>query len=630
MKRTLKSTLALLLCLCTIFSGTVIAFAADVAAPTNLTVTNVKDTGATLNWNGVSDVKGYIVYRSTKSDGGWEELDKTTKTTYTDEKANSGTIYYYAVRAYKLQKGWFNIDKYDTDKNRDYSDYVVSQRIISDPALVKGLMSTTVGATSISLAWNSSAGSKGYQIFMYDNATQSYKKIATTPKKTYTVRNLQDRTTYKFKVRSYHKQNGVTYSDFSNELSVTTSIADVTNFRLSNSSNETYTISWDASDRVSGFQLTRYDEGDGDWKVVKIGNSTVTKETSYTVNVKGGGYAKYKIRGYVEVAGKQTFGNWSAVVLGGTIPGTPVGLKIAANTDNGLSLTWDKLDGAAGYEVYCKDESGNWGSVGTTETNHFNHRNLTEKKTYEYKVRAYVGNTAYKKYGNFGETVKQLYEPIEIPEEVYPDDWKETGILGYLYDPNEKCFYTADDPWQRNFGYSEIYDNSAALVIIIIETNRIKFAYDNKDWMIPLWKGQYGWVLYGCEIGIYNKEKNRPVEHYTCANDDDMIQMEMVLWEKVEGKWVRTFGRPYERQWWHTGFVWGNMIGRNKDLQMRARITMRDFEMLDAVVKAFKEKGFKEVSLKITDFLKNPAVPTPDSFFVNGLDIYFYWTELFD
>ena len=117
MKRTLKSTLALLLCLCTIFSGTVIAFAADVAAPTNLTVTNVKDTGATLNWNGVSDVKGYIVYRSTKSDGGWEELDNTTKTPYTDEKANSGTIYYYAVRAYKLQKGWFNIDKYDTDKN---------------------------------------------------------------------------------------------------------------------------------------------------------------------------------------------------------------------------------------------------------------------------------------------------------------------------------------------------------------------------------------------------------------------------------------------------------------------------------------------------------------------------------
>ena len=168
----------------------------------------------------------------------------------------------------------------------------------------------------------------------------------------------------------------------------------------------------------------------------------------------------------------------------------------------------------------------------------------------------------------------------------------------------------------------------------------IKYDSDNKQIIVgamtPMLEREVGGYKYRIYANattgeiIYTKEKNRPVEHYTCANDDDMIQMEMVLWEKVEGSWVRTFGRPYERQWWHTGFVWGNMIGRNKDLQMRARITMRDFEMLDAVVKAFKEKGFKEVSLKITDFLKNPAVPTPDSFFVNGLDIYFYWTELFD
>ncbi len=204
-------------------------------------------------------------------------------------------------------------------------------------------------------------------------------------------------------------------------------------------------------------------------------------------------------------------------------------------------------------------------------------------------------------------------------------------FLGYRYDAEGDFYYTDDkDCWQSNAGFNEIYDNMTPVTAMYIDVLRVRFTYGDKDWMIQLWKGQYGWVLYGCEIGIYNKEKNRPVEHYTCANDDDMIQMEMVLWEKVEGNWVRTFGRPYERQWWHTGFVWGNMIGRNKDLQMRARITMRDFEMLDAVVKAFKDKGFKEVSLKITDFLKNPAVPTPDSFFVNGLDIYFYWTELFD
>ena len=37
-------------------------------------------------------------------------------------------------------------------------------------------------------------------------------------------------------------------------------------------------------------------------------------------------------------------------------------------------------------------------------------------------------------------------------------DLSETGIVGYLFDPNEKCFYTASDPWQRIVGYNELFD----------------------------------------------------------------------------------------------------------------------------------------------------------------------------
>ena len=132
-------------------------------------------------------------------------------------------------------------------------------------------------ATSIKLAWDGASGAAGYQLYMFDPSINDFKKIATTSKTSYTVRNLEGRTGYRFKVRAYHKLNGLKYSPFSNELAVSTALDDVKNFRLTESSTTTYTISWDASDRVSGFQLTRYDEGDGDWKVVKIGNSTVTK-----------------------------------------------------------------------------------------------------------------------------------------------------------------------------------------------------------------------------------------------------------------------------------------------------------------------------------------------------------------
>ena len=631
MKRVFNSTIALVLCLCVIFSGSVVAFAADVAAPKNVTISSITESGATVTWSSVNDVKGYFVYRSTKSDGGWEELGKTTGTSYTDSSASAGSTYYYAVRAYKVKKV-LGIE-IDVSNNREFSSYAVSNRVVTAPAQVKGLKAIEVGASKLTLTWDSAAGVKGYQIYMLDEATNKYKRVATTNEKKYTIKNLQDRTTYKFKVRAYHKLEGVIYGEYSSECSATTKIADVANFRLENSGTTTYTIAWDASDRVSGFQLKQYDKGDAEWKVVRFDGNTTTTKTSLTVSdLKDGGYAQYQIRTFISSGGKNEYGEWSKTLVGGTLPKAPEGLKLAANTDNGIAITWTALEGAAGYEVYCKEETGNWESVGTTETNHFSHNNLEEKKTYEYKVRAYVGNEYNKVYGNFGGSDKLYFEPLEVAPEPYPDDWQATGILGYLYDPNEQCFYTADDTWQRNFGYSEIYDNSAGLVVIIIETCRIKFEYANKDWMFQLWKGQYGWVLYGAEIGIYNKEKNRPVEHYTCASDEDMLQMQMTLWEKqtVLGKqtWVRTFGRPYERQWWHTGFVWGNMIGRNKDLKMEARLTMRDYAMLEAVVAAFRAKGFKEVTGSWSEILNTSG--KNDSFYVNGLDIYFYWTELFD
>lgn len=629
MKRVLNSTVALILCICMIFSGSVIAFAADVATPAGLTIVSVGDANIVIKWNGVDGAAGYSVERTTNPNGDWKEIKKNTSSTeYSDTDVDGGTAYYYRVRAFK-KSGFLNLGK-------TYSDYSNTVSAIVDPAQVKGLYAVSIGATSLTLGWDASKGAQGYQVFMFDPAINDFKKIATTSKNTYTVRKLTERTTYRFKVRSYHKLNGVKYSSFSSEYTTSTALDDVKNFKLSASTSTSYTITWDANDKVTGFQLAKYDRASSEYKPVKFGDAITTKQTTYSVTgIKDGGYDKYKIRTVIESNGSYTYGNWSEVLIGGTLPKAPTGIDAAANTDNGLSITWDPLEGAAGYEVYCKNENGNFQSVGITERNHFNHKNLTEKKYYEYKVRAYVGNASDKMYGNFSESKKVLYTPIEIPESEYPDDWDKTGVIGYLYDPKEQCFYTADDPWQRNFGYSEIYDNAASLVIIIIETARIKFEYDNRDWMIQLWKGQYGWVLYGCEIGVYTKDKNMPVQHYDCANDEDMLQMEMVLYEKSNLSptgWKRTFGRPYERQWWHTGFVWGNMIGRyDTDLKMYARITMRDFEMRDAFVAALKKAHENVTDNTMDPFveIKNPLDKMPESnnvFWVDKLDVYFYWT----
>ncbi len=622
MKRVFNTFAVLILCLTMVFSSVTVAFAADIGKPSGVKVTAITATSVSIKWNKVENVDGYEVYKRQSADAEWERIKRITNSstvTYSDGDAEPGTVNYYSVRAF-VKANWLGT-------KRNYSEYSKTVKAITKPNKVSGVKTTSTGANKITLAWNSASGAKAYQVWQLNAETGKYVRLANTSKNKYTVKNLQPLSEYSFKIRAYHKLNGVVYGEFSPVFTVSTKPADVKNFKLAKSSSTSYTLSWSADANVAGFQLGKYDKEAQEWKVVL----NETTETSYVVsdiNGDTGASDRYKIRAYILDGTKKVYGNWTEEIVGGTIPKAPKNLKLAANTDNGISITWDYSDHAAGYEVYSREKNGNWESVGTTHNNHFSHANLTEKKTYEYKVRAYIGAADSKIYGNFGEIVELFYEPIEIPETVYPDDWDKTGIIGYLYDPEEQCFYTADDPWQRNFGYNEIYDQSASLVAIIIETCRLKFEYDDRDWMIQLWKGNYGFVLYGAEIGIYNKPKDRELEHYDCATDKDMLQMEMTLYEKTEilgvETWVKTFSRPYERQWWHTGFVWGNVMTRfDTDLRMYARITMRDYAMLASCEGAFREQGF--IKADMSNLLE--VVKAEGNFYTtNGLDISFFWT----
>ena len=65
---------------------------------------------------------------------------------------------------------------------------------------------------------------------------------------------------------------------------------------------------------------------------------------------------------------------------------------------------------------------------------------------------------------------------------------------------------------------------------------------------------------------------------------------------------------------------------------MLARLTMRDFEMRDAVIPELIKKGFKQVDGTWKDFtgLISGTNKSNDSFYYNGLDIYISWTEIFE
>ncbi len=173
------------------------------------------------------------------------------------------------------------------------------------------------------------------------------------------------------------------------------------------------------------------------------------------------------------------------------------------------------------------------------------------------------------------------------------------GPKGFIYndDTDPNCM-------QRNFGYNVLYDAGAKLIDFSIETTRVKFKYDKKEYMIQLWKGQYisgdiGTV--GGEVGIYTRNEGTTsmIGHYNCAERSDWLQMEMtVLWDEFDdGNYLPQLTRKYDYHWWETGYVDGQLKNRrdSSPLRILSRISFKDELQASQFEKALIGNGFKSV-----------------------------------
>ena len=190
----------------------------------------------------------------------------------------------------------------------------------------------------------------------------------------------------------------------------------------------------------------------------------------------------------------------------------------------------------------------------------------------------------------------------------------ESGTLGFMWDGEDKVFYSAKDPWQRAFGYNKLYDWAAQLVVLYYDTVRVKFNYGGYDWLVQLWKGQYGFVLIGAEVGVYYKNEGTTIEHYICNDNDKRLKIGYTCYNHGEV----LFERGYLDTWWLTGFVPGKLDRFNDRSQMALdlRITLKTTAMRRAFVGGLENLGFT---------YGNATKEDPDTYYVKGNDVYIYW-----
>ena len=160
---------------------------------------------------------------------------------------------------------------------------------------------------------------------------------------------------------------------------------------------------------------------------------------------------------------------------------------------------------------------------------------------------------------------------------------------------------------QRKFGFNKYYDMGAMFVNFYLQTIRAYFTYDNKDWLIELWKGEYAMATVGCEVGFYYREHNQSLLEnpgadwllYKSVEDEDAMPVSMKLWQYVKATDetpVMKIDYSKRNCWWAADFETG-VLEKHRDqttLVMVATIDFQTTKMRDLFTEQLDKKGFLE------------------------------------
>ena len=341
---------------------------------------------ASLSFKGVDGADGYRVYY--KKGSKLKSLGTTTKTTCAIKLPEHGKAYTLVIKSYTKAS---DTTLWSTG---------VSAEINTGPSDVTGLK---VSRTyySVKFKWDKNETADGYRVYVRIDG--KYKVLATTEKNTYTVTALKADTKYDFAVKAYRKADGKTLWGKVTQKYVTTLSGKPASFSA-NESYHTVDLSWRSVTGADGYKVYLYDAKKKKYTTLK----TVT-ENSFTVeNLSSGATYKFAVKPYAKDGSKTRYGEPMYLTVTTKLK-TPV--LTATVKSGGNVLSWKKVSGATGYEIYyCYEKNGNYKKLKTTDKLSFTHTGVSKNKTCYYKVRAYKTVNGKALYSSFS-TVKKISRP---------------------------------------------------------------------------------------------------------------------------------------------------------------------------------------------------------------------------
>ena len=327
------------------------------------------ENGVQISWSPVENADTYKVYRRIKN-GKWVTLARgVSGTTYTDKTAETGTTYYYTVRA---EKGTVLSPSCDGTKS------ITCIKKLEDVSIESVLNSSN----GVEVKWQAVSDAKAYRVYRRLNNGKWTLLSGNTTGTSYLDKSAQSGATYYYTVRAVNDKVISPSCDQKRNITCVKQLDDVSVGTLQNT-NQGVTVSWSSVSGAKAYRVYRR-LSNGNWTVL-TSNATGTSYLDRTAQ-EGIRYY-YTVRALNDKLISPSCDQTHAITCVKQLPDVIVGTL--QNTSQGVTVQWSSVSGAKAYRVYRRTANGSW-TVLTSNATGTSYLDKTAQNgvTYYYTVRA--------------------------------------------------------------------------------------------------------------------------------------------------------------------------------------------------------------------------------------------------